>query len=90
MPLHRILLLACCNLANLLLAVERDLIAAAIARLPRPAGLEASGWWHIIRRMSRQRPYLWKNHRDAIDKGCLEKGTSAAVMRTVIEVGKRE
>jgi superfamily II DNA/RNA helicase len=67
------------HLANLLLAVERDLIASAITRVPVPGGLEEASWWQIIRRMSRQRPYLWKNHRDAIAKDYLEHGTSSAV-----------
>lgn len=67
------------HLANLLLAVERDLIASAIVRVPPPTGVEEDGWWQIIRRMSGQRPYLWKNHRDAISKGYLEQGISSAI-----------
>lgn len=67
------------HLANLLLAVERDLTASAITRIPTPSGAQEAGWWQIIRQMSRQRPYLWKNHRDAIARGYLEQGISAAV-----------
>lgn len=67
------------HLANLLLAVERDLIASAITKIPTPSGAEEAGWWQIIRQMSWQRPYLWKNHRDAIARGYLEQGISAAV-----------
>jgi hypothetical protein len=29
--------------------------------------------------MARQRPFLWRNHREAIDKGYLKKGTSSAI-----------
>lgn len=65
--------------ANLLLAVERDLIESGISRVPTPKGVTEDAWWQIIRRMARERPYLWRNHRDAISKGYLERGTSAAM-----------
>jgi hypothetical protein len=64
------------HLANLLLAVERDLMETALTRTPTPGGVSESGWWQIIRRMARQRPYLWRNHREAIDQGYLAQGTS--------------
>lgn len=67
------------HLANLLLAVERDLTATAIARTPTPGGVGEAAWWKIIKRMATTRPYLWRNHRDAIDKGYLEEGVSAAI-----------
>jgi superfamily II DNA/RNA helicase len=67
------------HLANLLLAVERDLMETALTRVPTPGGVEESGWWQIIRRMARQRPYLWRNHREAIDRGYLAQGISSAI-----------
>ncbi|MES0041475.1 DEAD/DEAH box helicase [Mesorhizobium sp. M0091] len=67
------------HLANLLLSVERNLIETALSRIRTPGNVEEDGWWHIIRRMARQRPYLWRNHREAIEKGYLEKGTSSAI-----------
>jgi superfamily II DNA/RNA helicase len=67
------------HLANLLLAVERDLMATAIARAPTPGGVGEAAWWKIVKRMAAKRPYLWRNHRDAIDKGYLEQGVSAAI-----------
>jgi superfamily II DNA/RNA helicase len=67
------------HLANLLLSVERDLIETALTRVLTPGGVEESGWWQIIRRMARQRPYLWRNHREAIDRGYLMQGTSSAI-----------
>jgi superfamily II DNA/RNA helicase len=67
------------HLANLLLSVERDLVSSAISRTPTPNGLEEAGWWQILRQMSRQRPYLWKNHREAVNQGYLEQGVSAAI-----------
>lgn len=67
------------HMANLLLAVERDLIESGITRVPAPSGVAVEDWWRIIRRMARDRPYLWRNHRDAIAKGYLKRGTSAAI-----------
>lgn len=67
------------HLANLLIAVERDLIESALTRLPGPQGVDDDAWWQIIRRMARKRPFLWRNHRDAIASNYLEKGTSSAI-----------
>jgi hypothetical protein len=67
------------HLANLLLAVERDLLETALTRIPTPPGVSESGWWQIIRRMARQRPFLWRNHREAIEKGYLGEGASSAI-----------
>jgi len=67
------------HLANLLLAVERDLLETALTRIPTPPEVSDSGWWHIVRRMARQRPFLWRNHRQAIEKGYLGKGISSAI-----------
>lgn len=67
------------HLANLLIAVERDLIDSALTRLPSPPGVDDDAWWKIIRRMARKRPFLWRNHRDAIASNYLEKGTSSAI-----------
>lgn len=67
------------HLANLLLAVERDLLGTALVRVPTPGGLPEAGWWQIIRRMARDRPYLWRNHREAIARGYLNQGVSSAI-----------
>src|SRR5690606_12804280 len=47
------------HLANLLLAVERDLIDSAITRIASPPGVPDDAWWTISRRMAKHRPYLW-------------------------------
>jgi hypothetical protein len=64
------------HLANLLIALERDLVGAALTRVPTPAGIDEDGWWQIIRRMARRRPFLWRNHREAIERGYLERSAS--------------
>lgn len=67
------------HLANLLIAAERDLGAAALTRLPAPAGVDGQAWRRVLRTMSRSRPFLWRNHKAAIDDGLLEIGRSAAM-----------
>ena len=67
------------HLANLLLAVERDLLGTAITRIPAPAGVEEMGWWQVLRRMAQKRPYLWRNHLQAINEGYLSQGVSSAI-----------
>ncbi|MEI9990207.1 MAG: DEAD/DEAH box helicase [Rhizomicrobium sp.] len=67
------------HLANLLLAVERDLLGTALTRIPTPGGVDEAGWWQVLRRMARQRPYLWRNHREAIAAGYLKQGISSAI-----------
>lgn len=67
------------HLANLLLGLEGDLLGTALSRIPTPGGVDANDWWQTLRRMARQRPYLWRNHREAIEKGYLEQGVSSAI-----------
>lgn len=67
------------HLANLLLGLEGDLLGTALSRIPAPGGVDDNGWWRTLRRMARQRPYLWRNHREAIEKSYLEQGVSSAI-----------
>jgi hypothetical protein len=67
------------HVAKLLLAVAGDLAEAGLCRVPAPSAIDANQWWRIIRRAANKRPYLWRNHRAALDKGFLTKGASAAV-----------
>jgi superfamily II DNA/RNA helicase len=67
------------HLANLLLGLEGDLLGTALSRIPTPGGVDDNGWWQTLRRMAGQRPYLWRNHREAIAKSYLEQGVSSAI-----------
>lgn len=67
------------HLANLLLGLEGDLLGTALCRIPTPDGVDENGWWQTLRRMAGQRPYLWRNHREAIEKGYLGQGVSSAI-----------
>ena len=67
------------HLANLLVAVSGNLIETGLCRVTAPTGIADPPWWRIIRRAAGRRPYLWRNHRQAIALGYLTPGISAAV-----------
>lgn len=67
------------HLANLLLGLESNLISTALNRIKTPGGVAEEQWAPILRRMSYQRPFLWRNHCRAIESGYLEQGKSSAI-----------
>jgi hypothetical protein len=67
------------HLASLLQAVARDFPSSALVQVNPPSGISALRWRTLIKEMAKQRPYVWRNHREAIDAGYLETGISAAV-----------
>ncbi|WP_298089399.1 DEAD/DEAH box helicase [uncultured Sphingomonas sp.] len=67
------------HVAKLLLAVSRDLADASLCQVRAPSGVDADDWWRIVRRAAYKRPYLWRNHREALEQGYLAKGVSATV-----------
>ena len=67
------------HLASLLLAVLGDLSGSAVTGVEPPSGIDPGKWLNSMRRIARKRPYLWRNHREAVAKGYLEPQNSAAV-----------
>lgn len=67
------------HLASLLLAVAGDLSGSAVTAVEPPSGIDGGKWLSAMRRIARKRPFLWKNHREAVAKGYLEPEYSAAV-----------
>jgi DEAD/DEAH box helicase len=67
------------HLASLLVLVSRDLLDSALVNLAPPAGVPEEPWRASMARMARLRPYLWRNHRQAIGAGYLTPGVSAAI-----------
>lgn len=67
------------HLASLLKAVGRELPTDSLARLPPPSGVGESLWTSGLARIATTRPYLWTNHRDAVARGYLSPGVSAAI-----------
>ena len=67
------------HLASILIAVAGDMARGAVVALPPPGGVDPNAWRAYVGRVARRRPVLWRNHRDAIDRGYLEPGVSSAV-----------
>lgn len=67
------------HLASLLLAVSGDLSGSAVTGVAPPSGVDPDKWLNAMRRIARKRPYLWRNHREAVARGYLEPQNSAAV-----------
>ena len=67
------------HLASLLVPVSRGITANAVSRIAAPDDLASPEWRRSLQRIARSRPLLWKNHRQAIDQGCLVPGVSSVV-----------
>jgi hypothetical protein len=67
------------HLASLLIAVAGDLAESAVTSIGPPGEVDGDKWLKAMRKVARTRPYLWRNHRQAIEAGYLEPKTSAAV-----------
>lgn len=67
------------HLASLLLAVAGDLAGSAVTAIEPPGDIDPDRWRKSTRRIAKERPYLWRNHREAIAEGYLEPENSAAV-----------
>ena len=67
------------HLASLLIAAGSALLGCAVVNLPPPDGVDKDSWVKGMKTVAKIRPYLWRNHRDAIEQGYLEIGTSSAI-----------
>ena len=67
------------HLASLLLAVIDSLSGGALVTVPAPTGTDPQKWRRALQEMAGDRPYLWPNHREAINRGLLNNGVSAVV-----------
>jgi superfamily II DNA/RNA helicase len=67
------------HLASLLIAAGSALLGGAVVNLSPPNGVDKVRWAQAMKTVAETRPYLWRNHRDAVDQGYLEAGTSSAI-----------
>ena len=67
------------HLGSLLIAVAGDLAGSAVTSITPPGGVPPHKWVKSVKRVAKTRPYLWRNHRQAIEAGYLEPGISSAV-----------
>ncbi len=67
------------HLASLLISVAGDMATSALVRVSSPPGVDSERWSSLLEQIAKRRPYLWRNHREAVDSGYLEPGTSSAI-----------
>jgi superfamily II DNA/RNA helicase len=67
------------HLASLLAMVAEHLIPSGIINTEPPKGIEVTKWFAMKQGIASTRPYLWKNHRQAISSGYLEIGISSVI-----------
>lgn len=67
------------HLASLLIGATGYLKGAALSVVPPPNGVPPGRWQELIKPIAAQRPFLWPNHLEALEKGFLHTGTSSVV-----------
>lgn len=67
------------HLASLLLKMGDELYQKSVIRLPNPPGIDRNLWEGYLKTIAQRRPYLWKNHYDAIQTGFLTPGVSSVI-----------
>ncbi|MBR9653583.1 DEAD/DEAH box helicase [Thalassovita aquimarina] len=67
------------HLASLLFCAQRDLPESALLNIDAPNGIEPGKWHSILRKIAKERPFLWPNHRKAVTEGYLEPEVSSAI-----------
>lgn len=67
------------HLASLLIATGNALLDSAVVKIIPPNGVDRGSWLDAMKTLAKTRPFLWKNHKDAIERGYLNSGVSAAI-----------
>ena len=68
------------HLASLLLAATDGIAVASLMRVPPPKGADDSLWINWLRYRSKKFPFMWPNHRYAVEQGFHETGVSGVVV----------
>lgn len=67
------------RLAKLLKLLEEDIFTRAIIDIPPPSGVDPVLWQTFLEKLAIDRPYLWENHKDALNTNFLDPGISAVL-----------
>jgi ATP-dependent RNA helicase DOB1 len=67
------------RLAKLLVILEGDILQKAVIDIPSPTGVDTILWKSFLEKLAEERPYLWENHKEAIETNFLNLGTSAVL-----------
>jgi hypothetical protein len=68
------------HLASLLLSSANAIEHAALTKLPPPNGADEEFWGRWLQFRANDMPYLWQNHREAIEKQFYQTGQSAVLV----------
>lgn len=68
------------HLASMLLSAADAIEQAALTKLPPPVGADVEIWRKWLAFRAEDMPFVWQNHREAIDEGFYETGTSAVLV----------
>ncbi len=68
------------HLASLLISTWDGINSASLAQVKPPSGADEVFWKKWIQNRSKEFPFLWPNHREAIDKEFQETGKSAVMV----------
>lgn len=68
------------HLARLLRAVADGLAGSGIVHVTSPSGTNTEFWGNWLRHRAKSKPILWRNHRNAVSTGFLDKGKSAVLV----------
>lgn len=67
------------HLARLLRKAGDALSSMSVVQVPTPPGTPARAWKSYLRQLASRRPYLWPNHKKALDAGFLDVATSSVI-----------
>ncbi|GFM30267.1 DEAD/DEAH box helicase [Novosphingobium sp. PY1] len=68
------------HLASLLLTVAGSIAHASLLNVSAPSGANAEVWEQWLRFRAEKFPYVWSNHREAIERGFHQTGVSSVVI----------
>ncbi|KCZ93529.1 DEAD/DEAH box helicase [Hyphomonas johnsonii] len=68
------------HLASLLLAAAGSITGASLLNTPAPSGADVGIWEQWLRFRAEKFPFVWSNHRQAIENGFHETGVSSVVI----------
>ena len=67
------------HLASLLIILGQSLLGGAVVNLPAPQGIDEGRWRKAMQDIAATRPYLWRNHKNAVDRDYLIQGISSVI-----------
>lgn len=67
------------RLAKLLNVLEKDIFDKAVINIPLPENVNPNLWQPFLEKLAKSRPYLWENHKEAINTRFLNPGISAVL-----------